>query len=115
MSNLLKKKLQAEDDRLDLIFHALSDRTRRALLLQLSKGPLKVMELAEAYNTSFQSVSKHIKVLESAGLVEKRIEGRVHNCSLEAAPLAEIEDWLSFYRSFWEGQLDKLAEFLEEK
>lgn len=105
----------SRDDRLDRIFHALSDRTRRRLLSALSAGDASISELAEPFDMSFPAVSKHIRVLEQARLVERAVDGRVHRCSLAAAPLREVERWIDAYRTFWEGSLDSLARFVESE
>lgn len=96
------------DDRLDRVFHALSDRTRRALLARLSWRPAKVTELAAPFAMSLPAVSKHLKVLERARLVRRDVEGRVHRCSLCSEPLAAVEAWLTQYRFFWEQSLASL-------
>lgn len=102
------------DDRLDRVFHALSDRTRRALLRRLSQGPAMVTELAAPFDMSLPAVSKHLRVLERAELVERSVNGRVHRCSFGPAPLREIERWLDDYRAFWEGSLVSLAAYVED-
>src|SRR5688572_8231404 len=104
----------APDETLDRVFHALGDRTRRALLARLAAGPATVTELAAPFDMSLPAVSKHIRVLEAAGLVERTIEGRVHRCALDAAPLRDAVEWLAAYRTFWTGTLDALAAFVEE-
>jgi DNA-binding transcriptional ArsR family regulator len=100
-------------DRLDAVFHALSDRTRRALLARLAAGPAMISELAAPFAMSFVAVSKHVRVLERARLVERTVTGRVHRCRLDAAPLEAAERWLDEYRSFWESALDALADYVE--
>ena len=103
------------DDRLDLVFHALADRTRRALIRRLaSTGPAKITDLAEPFRMSLPAVSKHLRVLESAKLVTREIDGRIHRCAFVPEPLATAEVWLEGYRSFWEGTLDALADFVEK-
>lgn len=102
------------NDTLDAIFSALANPTRRALLRRLRSGPARITDLAEPFDMSFAAVSKHIRVLERAGLVTRRIEGRVHHCAIDAAPLAEAERWLAAQRTFWEGTLDSLATHLED-
>ncbi len=104
-----------EDDELDRIFGALSDRTRRALLRRLSTGPARVTELAEPFEMSLPAISRHLKVLEAAGLIERTIDGRVHECSLNPAILHEASAWLEFHRQFWTESLDSLAELLESQ
>jgi DNA-binding transcriptional ArsR family regulator len=100
--------------RLDRTFHALTDPTRRAILLRLAQGEATVGELARPFATSLPAISKHLKVLERAGLLARIRAGRLHRCRLVAAPLAETSAWLDRYRRFWERQLDALAEDLEE-
>jgi len=102
-----------EDDRLDEVFHALANRTRRALLRSLAGGPARVGTLAEPYGLSVNAISKHLFVLERAGLVRRSRSGHVQACVLDAGPMAEAEAWLDFYRAFWSGKLDQLAEFVE--
>jgi DNA-binding transcriptional ArsR family regulator len=100
------------DERLDLIFHALSHRTRRELLAQLTRGPATVSELASGYDMSLPAISKHLQVLERAALVERTQQGRVHRCVLTAGALVEAEEWMALHRLFWEQQLDRLAAHL---
>jgi len=99
---------------LDLIFRALGDRTRRRLLARLAKKPAMITELAEPFAMSLPAVSRHIRVLERAGLVSREVDGRVHQCSLSAAPLKSAEKWLRQYQRFWEGTLESLARYVEE-
>jgi DNA-binding transcriptional ArsR family regulator len=103
----------SDADRLDRIFHALSDRTRRAMLTRLARGPAMVTELAAPFAMSLPSVSKHLKVLESARLVARTIDGRVHRCSLAPAPLRAADRWLEHYRAFWTDKLEALADYAE--
>jgi DNA-binding transcriptional ArsR family regulator len=105
----------ASEDRLDLVFHALADRTRRALLSRLARGPARVTDLAQPFAMSLPAVSKHLKVLEAASLIDRDIDGRVHRCALAPAPLRDIERWLEHYRGFWEGRLEALARFVEDE
>lgn len=108
-----KSKGLAADARLDLIFRALGDQTRRTLLAQLARGPAMITELAEPFGISLPAVSRHIRVLERARLVERTVDGRVHRCSLRAEPLREAERWLTHYREFWTGTLDALARHVQ--
>lgn len=101
-------------DRLDTIFSALADPTRRAILARLSLGTTSVTELAEPFRMSGPAVSKHLKVLERAGLVIRGREAQWRPCSLDAAPLKDVEDWLEQYRRFWEGSFDRLEKYLHE-
>jgi DNA-binding transcriptional ArsR family regulator len=104
----------ADDERLDLVFGALSDRTRRAILGRLARAPASVGELAEPFAMSFSAVSKHLQVLERAGLVEREVDGRMRRCSLNAEPLRDAEQWIAYYRAFWDDTLDALAAYVEE-
>jgi DNA-binding transcriptional ArsR family regulator len=105
---------QSSEDRLDAILHALSDRTRRALLKRLATGPAMVGELAGPIALTRMAVSKHLRVLENAGLVSRTIDGRVHRCTLRSEPLQEVERWLAGYRVFWTEKLEALARFAHE-
>lgn len=99
---------------LDAVFHALSDPTRREMLASLAREPQKVGELAEPFDISLAAASKHIKVLERAGLVERSIEGRTHLCRLRVRPLHAGIEWLRHYERFWKGRLDALESLLRE-
>ena len=103
-----------EEDRLDGIFHALANRTRRALLSSLASGPARVTELADPHGMSVNAISKHLFVLEEAGLIRRTRNGHVQSCVLAAEPMATADEWLRHYRRFWGRQLDRLAEFVEE-
>jgi DNA-binding transcriptional ArsR family regulator len=105
---------KASDDQLDLIFRALGDRTRRALLGHLAKRPAMVTELAEPFAMSLPAVSRHIRVLERARLVVRNVDGRVHHCSLDPTSLKIVETWLDYYRHLWEGQLEALARYVRD-
>lgn len=105
--------LNVSQARLDLLFRALGDRTRRKLIARLADGPATVTELAEPFAMSLPAISRHIRVLERAGLVARRIEGRVHHCALDPQGLGTAEAWLGQYRRFWEGQLRALARYVE--
>lgn len=101
---------------LDSIYGAIADPTRRAILVTLRRGETKVGDLAAAFPISFNGVSKHVKVLERAGLVLRRVEGREHWVRLRAAPLRAASHWLDEYRLFWEGRLEALeAALVSEK
>lgn len=95
---------------LDKVFMALADHTRRQIVAKLAEQELTVSELAQPFNMSLAAVSKHIKVLEQAGLVRRRVVGRVHYCSLVPEALAGALDWISVYRYFWTKRLDMLAD-----
>lgn len=98
---------------LDAVFRALSDSTRRAMLRDLAEGERSIGALAAPFEMSFAGASKHVKVLEQAGLVRRRITGRTHYCQLDAARLAEAEAWLRYYERFWTRRLDTLEALLK--
>lgn len=102
-----------QTDSLDAVFSALGDPTRRAILAQLAEGESRVSELAAPHEMSLPAISKHLKVLETAGLISRERDGRVIRCNLDAGPLREAADWIDQYRVFWEGQFDQLARYLE--
>jgi DNA-binding transcriptional ArsR family regulator len=104
---------RSRDDRLDLVFRALGARTRRALLARLALAPATVTELAEPFDMSLPAVSRHIRVLERAKLITRTVDGRVHSCALAADPLQAVDQWLRYYRRFWDDNLDALAKYVE--
>jgi DNA-binding transcriptional ArsR family regulator len=97
---------------LDTVFHALGDTTRRAMLRELADGERSVGELAEPFAMSLAAASKHIKVLEKAGLVRRDVRGRTHMCSLDPVPLMRADQWIAIYRRFWTDRLDLLENIL---
>ena len=99
---------------LDRTFAALADPTRRRILEHLSKGDLCVTDLAKPYRMSLPAVSKHLRVLENAGLVRRKRRGRVHELKLEAKPMKDAQQWIEEYRRFWEGNLDRLENYLKQ-
>src|SRR5438552_5225107 len=99
---------------LDRTFGALADSTRRRILAQLTKGEGCVTELARPHAISLAEVSKHLMVLEKAGLVRRRRAGRVHSLRLEAKPMKEAQAWISRYREYWEGNLDQFEKYLDK-
>ena len=101
-------------DRLSLTFSALADPTRRAILARLVSGEVSVTELAEPFAMSLPAVSKHLKVLERAGLITRSREAQWRPCRLEAGPLKDAADWLEHYRRFWEESFDRLDDYLDE-
>jgi DNA-binding transcriptional ArsR family regulator len=101
-------------DHLSTTLSALADPTRRGILARLSLGEATVSELAEPYDMSMAAVSKHLKVLEKAGLISRGKEAQWRPCKLEAAPMAEVADWVENYRRFWEESLDRLGDYLAE-
>jgi DNA-binding transcriptional ArsR family regulator len=101
-------------DRISATFSALADPTRRAILARLTLGETSVTELAEPFDMSLPAISKHLKVLEKAGLIARGREAQWRPCRLEAAPLREISDWVEQYRQFWDESLDRLDDYLAE-
>jgi DNA-binding transcriptional ArsR family regulator len=101
------------ENRLDVTFRALADPTRRGMLASLALGDKSIGELGEPFQMSFAGASKHVKVLESAGLVVRRKAGRRQICSLNAEPLKEAEDWLRQWEKFWSVRLDRLEALVE--
>jgi DNA-binding transcriptional ArsR family regulator len=99
---------------LDSVFHALGDATRRQMLRTLAGGERTIGQLAEPFEISFQAASKHVKVLENAGLIRREVRGRSHLCRLDPVPLASAHEWLGFYERFWSDRLDILEHLLRE-
>ncbi len=99
---------------LDQVFFALSDGTRRAILARLSQGSTTIGELSAPFEISKPAITRHVKILENAGLIERRISGRQHQCTLTTARLKTAEDWLNFHRRFWESRFDALSTLLQE-
>ncbi len=112
-SPALETHTPEKQDQLDLVFAALANQTRRALLARLGEAPAKITDLATPHDMSLPGVSKHLRVLEKAGLVRRDVEGRVHRCSLDTAPLRKAERWLAHYRTFWNETLEALAKHVE--
>jgi DNA-binding transcriptional ArsR family regulator len=101
-------------DRLSTTFAALADPTRRAILARLASGETSVSELAEPFDMSLPAVSKHLKVLERAGLIVRGREAQWRPCRIEPRALKEVDDWLERYRRFWEQSFDRLDDYLRE-
>src|ERR671916_849610 len=101
-------------DALSATFSALADPTRRAILERLAQGEATVTELAEPFAMSLPAISKHLKVLERAGLITRGREAQWRPCRLDAAPLALVADWVEHYRRFWEGSFDRLEEHIRD-
>jgi DNA-binding transcriptional ArsR family regulator len=101
-------------DQLSLTFAALADPTRRAILARLAQGEASVTELAAPFAISLPAVSKHLRVLSEANLIERRVNARWRMVTLKAEPLRDAEAWIDAYRHFWEHSLDRLATFLEQ-
>jgi len=103
-----------QPDRLSTTFGALADPTRRAILARLAKGPATVTELAKPFEMTLPAVSKHLKVLERAGLIERGREAQWRPCQLRARPLEEAAQWVERYRTLWEERFDRLDEYLKQ-
>ena len=101
-------------DQLSEVFSALADPTRRAILARLAEGEATVNQLAEPFPISLQAVSKHLKVLERAGLITRGKEAQWRPCRLEAGPLQEVADWVTGYQQFWEQRYDRLGGYLKQ-
>jgi DNA-binding transcriptional ArsR family regulator len=97
---------------LDLVFRALGDHTRRAMLARLAEGEKTVGELAAPFRMSLTAASKHIQTLERAGLVKRTVRGRVHYCRIDPRPLASADDWLRGYERLWDTRIERLVELL---
>jgi DNA-binding transcriptional ArsR family regulator len=106
--------VEYESELLDKTFGALADPTRRRILAQLSEGEICVTDLAKPHAMSLAAVSKHVIVLERAGLVKRRKDGRVHSLALDAKPMEEAQAWLDRYRQFWTANLDGFEKYLEK-
>ncbi|MEO5807514.1 metalloregulator ArsR/SmtB family transcription factor [Devosia sp.] len=104
--------LDQDTPQLDLVFHALGDPTRRRMLRALADGEQTIGQLAEPFAISLWAASKHVKALETAGLLQREIRGRTHICRLDPGPLASAQEWLSYYERFWTGRLDALEQLL---
>ena len=109
------KRFRTEEARLDSVFHALSDSTRRSILRDVSAEEKTVTAIAEPYNVSLAAVSKHLKVLERAGLVRREKRGSFQYVRTNAMPMKEAERWLVYYEKFWNQRLDALEQLLDEE
>jgi DNA-binding transcriptional ArsR family regulator len=105
---ILNRMVEERVDELSAVFRALGDPTRRAMLRRLAAGERSVGELAQPFRMSLAAASKHVRVLERAGLVRRTVRGRTHHCRLDAGRLAEAQQWLAFYQRFWTERLDAL-------
>ena len=104
--------VEQSETRLDVLFRALGDQTRRGMLGRLAQGELTVSELAEPYDISLAAASKHIQTLERAGLVKRTVRGRIHYCRIDPRPLARADEWLRGYERLWDTRIERLAELL---
>jgi DNA-binding transcriptional ArsR family regulator len=107
--------VELQTPQMNSVFHALGDATRRQMLRDLARGERTVSELAQPFAMSLAAASKHIKVLEGAGLIRREVRGRAHFCRLEPGPLASAHEWLGFYERFWTSRLDLLEQLLRDE
>jgi len=107
--------MQQASSNLDNVFFALSDGTRRAILSHLTEGSTTIGELARPFEMSSPAIPRHMKILEKAGLIERRISGRQHHCTLATGALKTAEDWINFHREFWERRLNALDDLLRNQ
>ena len=105
---------RSKDDKLDLTFAALANSTRRGILARLAKGEATVNELAEPFNMSLPAISKHIKVLERAGLITQGQKAQYRPCTIDTAPLQEVSKWTEQYRPIWEARFDQLDSYINQ-
>jgi DNA-binding transcriptional ArsR family regulator len=110
-----RRSAPANDDKLDAVFSALGDPTRRRILSRLASGPASISELAQPFAMTLPAVSKHLRVLEHAGLMRRERDGWYHRCYLEAGPLESAASFLTRYQPFWERTLDELARYVESE
>jgi DNA-binding transcriptional ArsR family regulator len=114
-ASIFNRMVELQTAQMNSIFHALGDATRRKMLRDLAGRERTVSELAEPFSISLAAASKHIKVLENAGLIRREVRGRTHLCRLDPGPLASAHEWLSFYEGFWTERLDALERLLHEE
>ncbi|MBI5319165.1 metalloregulator ArsR/SmtB family transcription factor [Bradyrhizobium sp.] len=107
--------VELQTPQMNAVFHALGDTTRRQMLHDLASGERTVSELAKPFAMSLAAASKHIRVLEGAGLLRREVRGRTHVCRLDPGPLAGAHEWLGFYERFWNGRLDLLEQLLRDE
>jgi DNA-binding transcriptional ArsR family regulator len=110
---IIFNRMVVQSAELDRVFSALADPTRPAILRGLTRQPATINEIAEPFSVSLNAISKHIMVLERAGLVRREIRGREHHCRIEPRPLREVNGWLEYYRQFWEERMDALEVYVD--
>lgn len=106
--------MESDDEKLDLTFAALANSTRRAILARLAEGEATVNELAEPFDMSLPAISKHIKVLEKAGLIVQGQKAQYRPCKIDASPLKEVSDWTQQYRHIWEERFDQMSNYINQ-
>jgi DNA-binding transcriptional ArsR family regulator len=114
ISVILNRMVKYESPLLDRTFAALADPTRRSILANLAEGERCVTDLAKPHRMSLPAISKHLRVLERAGLIRRKRDGRVHRLKLEAKPMEEAQQWIEHYRRFWEESFDRLETYLKK-
>lgn len=112
---MFNRMVEHSQDELNRVFSAVADPTRRAILASLRNKSATISEIASSFPVSLNAVSKHVMVLERAGLIRRSVQGREHVCSLEAGPLRDATSWLEHYRHFWEVRLDALERYVARK
>ena len=112
---MFNQMVEYYQEALNRVFSAVADPTRRAILASLAKKPATITEIARPFRVSLNAVSKHVMVLERAGLVRRKIRGREHVCSLEPDPFRDATEWLDEYRQFWDVRLDALERYVARK
>jgi DNA-binding transcriptional ArsR family regulator len=115
VTTIVNHMVNNSTERLDVLFHALADATRRGMLARLADGVMSVKELAEPFDMSAPAITKHLKVLEKAGLLRREIEGRVHRCYLVPEAMDDAAGWIAYYQQFWNNKLDSLDQYLKNK
>ena len=100
---------------MDAVFLALADTTRRGMVARLSEGSATIGELGRPYDITKPAITKHVKILERAGLIERRRAGRVHHCTLNQEPMKQAQEWIASQRKFWEASLNSLADYLDQQ
>ena len=103
------------DVKLSSVFSALSDPTRRAMLQRLSQGEMSVADLSRPFAITKSAITKHVKILENTGLLERRIEGRTHFCKLNPLPIRQASEWIRFYEQYWNDKFDALDAYLSQE
>ncbi len=114
-NHMVEYTFNEQEANLDRVFHALADSTRRSMLNRLKEDEYRVTELASLYKVSLNAISKHLKVLENAQLIDRNIQGRVHLCKTNSDKLKDIELWMTPYKKFWKSSLDNLEKYLVSK
>lgn len=113
--SIVHRMVNYTDGQMDAVFTALADSTRRGMVAQLSSGSATIGELGRPYPITKPAVTKHVKILERAGLIQRQKNGRIHRCTLNKEPMKQAEEWIERHRKFWETSLDSLADYLNQQ